>query len=67
MTSAALKFLILVCVMDMDKSNASKRPKLDKAKMDGDEELYDRPDLYRSATCTLLYAAKRRPDIQATV
>ena len=54
-------------IMGMEKCNVSTSTKLDKAKMDGDDEPYDRPELYRSATCTLLYAAKRRPDIQATV
>ena len=54
-------------IMGMEKCNASKRPKLDKANMEGDDEPYDRPQLYKSTTCTLLYAAKRQPESQSTV
>ncbi len=51
----------------MTNCNSSPSPKLDKQHMDGDDEAYNEPAVYRSTVCTLFYLAQRRPDIQATV
>ena len=54
-------------MMGMKDCKAATSPKLDKANEDGDSEPCDGPQLYRSAVCTLLYPARRRPDLQSVV
>ena len=54
-------------MMSMSTCNASTSPKLDKATMDDDEVPCEKPALFRTAVCTLLYASKRKPEIQSTV
>ena len=54
-------------MMGMQGCNGSTSPKLDKKDMDGDREPCENPSLFRSAVCTVLYLAERRPDLQATV
>ena len=54
-------------IMGMENCNASTSPKLDKQFIEGDAEDYDKPENYRSATCTLLYSSKRTPETQSTL
>lgn len=54
-------------LLGMQGCNPSTSPKLDKKDMDGDREPCADPATYRSAVCTALYLAKRRPDLQSTV
>jgi hypothetical protein len=52
-------------LMGMVSCNTSSCPKLDKQHLEGDEKDLEESSVYRSAVCTLLYLAQRRPDIQS--
>ena len=54
-------------LMGMVSCNTSSCPKLDKQHLEGDEKDLEESSVYRSALCTLLHLAQRRPDIQSTV
>ena len=58
-------FLSVLDMMGMKDCKPSTSPKLDKATEVGDADPCDQPELYRKAVCTLLYPARRRPDLQA--
>ncbi len=53
-------------LMGMTNCNSSASPKLDKLRVDDDEEDLRDPGVYRFTVCTLLYLAQRRPDTQST-
>ena len=58
-----------LCVDDdeqMKDCRSSTSPKLEKQTEPGHDDPCEHPELYRSAVCTILYIAKRRPDLQAT-
>ena len=54
-------------MLGMTNCNVSTSPKLDKAHMDDDDMPCEKAALFRTAVCTLLYASKRKPEIQSTI
>ena len=52
-------------LMGMVSCNTSSCPKLDKQHLEGDENDLEESSVYRSAVCTLLYLAQRRPEMQS--
>ncbi len=49
-------------LMGMTNCKSSTSPKLDKQHMDGDEEDFKDPGVYRSTARTFLYLARRQPE-----
>ena len=58
--------LSVLTMLQMKDGRPSTSPKHEKQTEHGEDDPYDRPDLHRSAVCTILHMTKRMPDIQAT-